>query len=153
VKRATVLLLAILGEGCAGETAGPIADPVCIFGRHAGVFFASGNTIPMEKSKDAIEDFIAGYNHDTQDCGRPAHVTVIGHADSTGDERMNQTLSLQRAQAVADMLEQRGISRGQISVVGRGTSEPMIVLPAQPTEQEREQARAVDRRVDIHSRL
>ena len=45
---------------------------------------------------------------------------VIGFADTTGAEEYNQKLSLQRAQAVADMLKANGAEVE--SVVGQGES-------------------------------
>jgi len=52
---------------------------------------------------------------------RPVYqVEVVGHTDTLGDLRTNQTLSLARAAAVRDRLVRDGIEPAAISIVGRG---------------------------------
>ena len=53
---------------------------------------------------------------------------VSGHTDSRGDAAKNKTLSEQRAQTIVNELVARGIGRGEIIAVGRG-SEAMLVRP------------------------
>ena len=53
---------------------------------------------------------------------------VSGHTDSTGDAAKNKTLSEQRAQTIVNELVARGIGKGEIIAVGRG-SEAMLVKP------------------------
>ena len=48
--------------------------------------------------------------------------------DSTGDAAKNKTLSEQRAQTIVNELVARGIGKGEIIAVGRG-SEAMLVKP------------------------
>ncbi len=51
---------------------------------------------------------------------------INGHTDSTGSEKLNQTLSENRAKAVSDYLLNQGIPREQIAVVqGFGKSQPL----------------------------
>lgn len=50
---------------------------------------------------------------------------VEGHTDSRGPEDYNQELSAERAQAVADALAQRGISRDRLRPVGLGEAYPV----------------------------
>lgn len=52
-------------------------------------------------------------------------VEVVGHTDSVGDDAANQTLSEQRAQAVADVLAATLGSSVELDVEGRGESEPV----------------------------
>lgn len=70
------------------------------------------------------------------------NVSVIGHADSTGNDGINIPLSNNRAQAVANYLNQRGVAAGRLSVFGRGSSQPI----ASNTTPE---GRAQNRRVEI----
>ena len=57
---------------------------------------------------------------------RPNRSVVIeGHTDNVGSEDNNHMLSERRAQAVQAALQQRGVNREQISVVGRGESSPI----------------------------
>src|SRR5215813_2784751 len=53
---------------------------------------------------------------------------VSGHTDSSGDAAKNKTLSEQRAQTIVNELVGRGIGKGDIVAVGRG-SEAMLVKP------------------------
>lgn len=68
-------------------------------------------------------------------------LNVIGHTDSRGSEAYNQTLSEQRAKAVADHLITQDPSREAfIKVSGRGESEPI-------SDNDTEQGRQENRRV------
>lgn len=69
-------------------------------------------------------------------------VTIIGHADSTGDDAFNQNLSRERALATRDYLATRGVSMNRIAVDGRGEREPVAA-------NESEAGRARNRRVEI----
>lgn len=61
---------------------------------------------------------------------RPSpEIVVIGHTDFLGSDRYNDTLSLQRARRVRDLLVQRGIPTKTIEVVGRGKREPLYPAP------------------------
>jgi len=69
-------------------------------------------------------------------------ITVIGHTDSTGDERYNQTLSERRAEAVRNELVAMGVGGGRLSTVGRGESEPRA-------SNDSATGRAANRRVEL----
>jgi len=71
-----------------------------------------------------------------------ATVEIVGHTDSVGSEAYNQGLSERRAQAVAQYLENGGISRSNMIVEGMGESQPIA------TNDTRE-GRAQNRRVEI----
>ncbi len=47
-------------------------------------------------------------------------VCVIGQADKTGDPELNKKLSLDRAEAVAAFLKEKGLGDKKFQVVGRG---------------------------------
>ncbi len=70
-------------------------------------------------------------------------IQVVGHTDSKGSEAYNQTLSERRAQATADYLVSQGVARSQISVAGRGESEPRA-------DNSTAAGRAQNRRVEIY---
>lgn len=58
---------------------------------------------------------------------RPApDVTVIGHADQVGAERINEALALRRAERVRELLVGRGVPAENIVVIGRGSREPLV---------------------------
>lgn len=70
-------------------------------------------------------------------------IQVVGHTDSKGSEAYNQSLSERRAQATADYLISQGVARNQISVDGRGESEPRA-------DNSTAAGRAQNRRVEIY---
>jgi len=53
-------------------------------------------------------------------------LALVGHADETGPETYNQTLSERRAEAVATYLAARGIAPARLETSGRGEREPLI---------------------------
>jgi outer membrane protein OmpA-like peptidoglycan-associated protein len=55
-----------------------------------------------------------------------AHVTIVGHTDTSGSPRYNQKLSECRAHAAASNLEGKGIPRSAISATGKGETELMV---------------------------
>ena len=69
-------------------------------------------------------------------------VDVMGHTDSTGSDSYNLDLSRRRAEAVANHLVQRGVSRARIATVGYGEQYPRA-------DNTTEQGRALNRRVEI----
>lgn len=58
-------------------------------------------------------------------------IIVVGHTDRVGSREANDALSLQRAQAIVNLLKARGFSEDLMSAIGRGEREPAI-----PTEDE-----------------
>ena len=52
-------------------------------------------------------------------------VEISGHTDNIGDDAYNQTLSLDRAQAVKNWLVQKGIASNRMKTVGKGEKEPV----------------------------
>jgi outer membrane protein OmpA-like peptidoglycan-associated protein len=50
----------------------------------------------------------------------PAKVRVVGYADTVGDAGYNRHLSAQRARSIAAVLDQGGLSNGEVEIVGNG---------------------------------
>lgn len=69
-------------------------------------------------------------------------VTIIGHTDSSGNDAINNPLSVNRAAAVRDYLEARGVSQSRISIDGRGSRQPIA-------DNASASGRAMNRRVEI----
>lgn len=67
----------------------------------------------------------------------------IGHTDSTGSDATNQTLSVNRARAVANYLSQQGVAVGVLTAEGRGASSPIA-------DNGTAQGRAMNRRVELY---
>jgi outer membrane protein OmpA-like peptidoglycan-associated protein len=69
-------------------------------------------------------------------------VTIVGHTDSTGSDSVNGPLSLERAQAVRDYLQVRGVPTQAMGVQGHGSREPVA-------NNNTDAGRAMNRRVEI----
>lgn len=67
-------------------------------------------------------------------------LTVIGHADTKGSFKYNQSLGFRRANAVAEYLESLGVSKEQIEISSKGKEEPIAT-------ESNEAAQAINRRV------
>ena len=74
-----------------------------------------------------------------------AYIDVKGYADSTGSEQLNQPLSGQRAQNVADFLAQQGIPLDHIDPAGFSSN-----FPEEPNESSHGRSR--NRRVEVRVR-
>jgi len=72
-------------------------------------------------------------------------VLVEGHTDSTGNVQYNQQLSERRAESVADLLRQNGVSPGRVRTIGYGPNQPMAT---NDTALGRQQNRRVEIKID-----
>jgi len=66
---------------------------------------------------------------------------VIGHTDSTGNDKINIPLSQRRAATVANYLQLRGVNGARLSVAGMGAAQP---IASNATAEGREQNRRVE---------
>ncbi|MDY8134852.1 OmpA family protein [Aquimarina sp. 2201CG5-10] len=69
-------------------------------------------------------------------------VEIGGHTDSVGDENLNISLSLKRAQSVKEYLIEAGISSDRLSVKGYGENKPF-------TTNLTEEGKALNRRIEF----
>ena len=51
---------------------------------------------------------------------------IVGHTDDIGNPEYNQKLSEERAQSVASIFVQQGFKQNDLTVVGRGSSQPFV---------------------------
>lgn len=72
-------------------------------------------------------------------------VRVVGHTDSTGNDAINDPLSVDRAASVRDYLVARGVAAPRIQIEGRGSREPVA-------DNASDAGRAQNRRVEIFLR-
>lgn len=70
-------------------------------------------------------------------------IKVVGHTDSVGADSYNQALSERRASSVAEYLIGQGVAPAKVTSQGSGESEPV-------TENDTEEGRALNRRVELH---
>jgi OOP family OmpA-OmpF porin len=72
-------------------------------------------------------------------------IEIQGHTDSIGSAAFNMTLSVKRAQAVADYLTSHGIDANRLTVTGFGETRPVA-------SNDTEEGRAQNRRVQLKVR-
>lgn len=88
---------------------------------HFTLYFAVGGSQLTPESEAMLSGVLA------QAVNRPGgEILVIGHTDRVGSVASNDTLSLQRARAIRELLIQRGFSPLRIHAVGRGEREPAV---------------------------
>lgn len=105
----------------------------------SGVLFATNRYDLNDNAKSNLIEFakvLKEYND--------ADVAIFGHTDSTGNDAINNPLSVNRANSVASYLKQLGVSPSQIkNVEGFGSKEP-VADNATP------EGRAKNRRVEVY---
>jgi OOP family OmpA-OmpF porin len=85
------------------------------------VYFVEGTDELNPTATRAIDRVVA------EVAARPSpEIAVIGHTDFVGSDQYNDTLSLQRALRVRDLLVRRGIPAKIIQAAGRGKREPVV---------------------------
>jgi outer membrane protein OmpA-like peptidoglycan-associated protein len=57
--------------------------------------------------------------------GKIKKITVVGHTDSSGTEKINKTLSIERAKAVSSFLKTKGMTSAKFELQGRAALEPI----------------------------
>lgn len=64
----------------------------------------------------------------------PVDISVVGHTDTLGSREYNYRLSLERAQAVADILTGKGVDPSIIDITSHGKDNPLIPTGDQVAE-------------------
>ncbi len=101
-----------------------------------GVNFHTGSARLTDESFSVLDNVVAQLK-DTK-----VKIEVSGHTDDRGSAALNQRLSQERAQSVADYFVQKGISPERLRVIGYG--------PARPVGSNRTaEGRAMNRRVEL----
>jgi outer membrane protein OmpA-like peptidoglycan-associated protein len=102
------------------------------------VLFASGKHALLNTAMTKLDQVAEALK--AQDSEK--RMTVEGHTDNTGSDATNQTLSLNRAEAVRDYLVGRGVDSTKITAVGLGSRKSITDNKTAPN-------RANNRRVEI----
>ncbi|MDR1063883.1 MAG: OmpA family protein [Azoarcus sp.] len=84
------------------------------------ILFGKNETALSEKNRATVARVVRTMKKTGID-----HIVVEGHADSTGDSRYNQQLSLRRARAVAREIARNGLPYRNISIRGYGPGNPV----------------------------
>ncbi len=99
--------------------------------------FASGSSKISNKYHDLLKRV-----KEALDVYADRQVRIEGHTDNRGDVKMNQQLSLRRAEAVRDFLIRQGVDGGRLRSLGYGEVRPIA-------SNEFEKGREMNRRIDI----
>ncbi|WKB51473.1 OmpA family protein [Eleftheria terrae] len=70
-------------------------------------------------------------------------IRIIGHTDNTGNDSINNRLSMERAASTRDYLVARGVPFARIAIDGRGSHEPVA-------SNDSDNGRSQNRRVEIY---
>ena len=106
------------------------------------VTFDVDSSALTDRAKQVLDDIVKRWN------GKPpATVTVVGHTDSVADDAHNQTLSEQRAKAVADYLTSK-VPSLNVQSSGKGESEP-VASETNADGSVNEAGKAANRHVDV----
>lgn len=98
--------------------------------------FDNNSAVVKEESFDLIQkyaDFLNNY---------PAYSsTIVGHTSDTGSDSYNLSLSLKRAQAIATILIEKGVSADRLLSRGKGEANPVA-------DNSTKEGRAKNRRIE-----
>jgi len=112
----------------------PVSEKVT-FAADAFFDFAKHDLKPEAKAKmDDLVGKTAGVNLEV--------IIAVGHTDSTGDQALNQKLSVARADAVKNYLVSKGIEKNRVYTEGKGAAQPVA-------DNKTNEGRAKNRRVEI----
>lgn len=103
------------------------------------IYFETG-TATIKPESEAVLTLVWKYLTLTPDITK---MRIEGHTDSVGNDASNQTLSEQRAMAVALWITAKGIKCDRLLPVGFGEGRPVVTPENTPDD------RAVNRRVDF----
>lgn len=102
------------------------------------ITFDTNNDV-MKTSANAVLDSVATVAKEYD----KTKLQIIGHTDSTGNDKINIPLSERRARTVANYLAMRGVAGSRLYATGVGASQPIA-------SNQTEEGKAQNRRVEIY---
>jgi outer membrane protein OmpA-like peptidoglycan-associated protein len=84
------------------------------------ISFDSGRYNIKANLQPVLNQFSQGLNSQPN-----TEVRIVGHTDSTGNDAVNQPLSVNRAQSTRDYLAAKGVDAHRISIEGHGAKQPI----------------------------
>lgn len=131
---ACVAFVSIGGAGgCADDRPLP-SPPEYVHCVSYNIYFGSGSATISAVQQTNLSRFVtsatAGRCGIKPDPTRIERVFVVGRADKPGSDVANELLALHRAQNVARLLIESGVSREYICVQSRGSKSPMVQTEA-----------------------
>jgi OOP family OmpA-OmpF porin len=114
-----------------------------------GALFDSNSAVLKRRTVPELDELAAFLRK----AGNYESVTVIGHTDRLGSDKLNQRLSEKRAKAVRDYLVMRGVDPARITSSGKGRNQPVTAAGACDRLKKKalRSCLAPDRRVEIEA--
>lgn len=103
-----------------------------------GILFATNKSELSAGSRDALTKFANSLKNSPD-----TDITIYGHTDNTGTRAVNEQISKERAEAVANFLVGQGISRSRITTEGLAFDQPVA-------DNNTAEGRAQNRRVEVY---
>lgn len=103
-----------------------------------GILFATNKSELSPASRDALAKFATSLKNSPD-----TDITIYGHTDNTGTRAVNERISNERADAVANFLVGQGISRSRITTEGLAYDQPVA-------DNNTAEGRAQNRRVEVY---
>lgn len=101
------------------------------------LYFLNNTTTLILKSQADIDSILSSIKR-----REAISISISGHADATGSSQLNDEISRGRAQAINDLLVQRGVDAKLLNVSSHGKSNQLVPTPDGVAEQR-------NRRVDV----
>lgn len=103
-----------------------------------GILFATNKSELSSASRNALTKFATSLKNSPD-----TDVTIYGHTDNTGTRAVNERISKERADAVANFLVGQGISRSRLTTEGLAFDQPVA-------DNSTAEGRAQNRRVEVY---
>jgi outer membrane protein OmpA-like peptidoglycan-associated protein len=97
--------------------------------QHFVLYFQSGGTQLTPESQLQLPEIIANAEKRAT-----VDMSIIGHSDTVGKTELNETLSLKRAQTVADLIKSQGLHVEALVVESHGKRNLLIPTPDETPE-------------------
>jgi len=84
------------------------------------IVFKTGSAVLLAKGKPVLDTVVAYLKRNPD-----VEVTIDGHTDNTGSDKVNNPLSVKRAEATKKYLVSKGINADRMTTAGFGSTQPV----------------------------
>ena len=104
------------------KVAGPVDNFGCpVIGiKSYEIVFKTGSAVLLAKGKPVLDTVVAYLKRNPD-----VEVTIDGHTDNTGSDKVNNPLSVKRAEATKKYLVSKGINGDRLTTAGFGSTQPV----------------------------
>lgn len=121
------------------KVAGPVDNFGCpVIGiKSYEIVFKTGSAVLLAKGKPILDTVVAYLKRNPD-----VEVTIDGHTDNTGSDKVNNPLSVKRAEATKKYLVSKGINGDRLTTAGFGSTQPVA-------DNKTKEGREKNRRIEI----